>query len=235
MTALNEARTRRDWDYCLVMDSDLQHPPAQVKSMLALAEKTGVNIVDGVKAARGKEPLAYRLCAGIFYRLLYALCGVDMRASSDFKLLDRVSVERLCELKAGEPFFRGMCEFIGGRHVAYEFSVEPRVGDASRFTKRGLMRFALSAVLSGGAGPLRFLLYFGGAAAVIGLGGIIAALLAMLWVSGAGLWLLAALVVFFGGITVSAVGLVGEYAARACADAAGRPQFIVGERTDEND
>ena len=81
-------------DCCVVIDCDLQHPPQVIPQMLALW-RDGYEVVEGVKAGRGKEGLAYKLSAGLFYRMISRVTKIDMAASSDFKLLDRKAVDAL--------------------------------------------------------------------------------------------------------------------------------------------
>jgi polyisoprenyl-phosphate glycosyltransferase len=73
---------------CVVMDSDLQHPPELIPDMVRLWREEGWDIVDGVKSSRGQEALGYKLGAKLFYRLFLKLTGFDLRGASDFKLLD---------------------------------------------------------------------------------------------------------------------------------------------------
>ena len=81
-------------DAVIVMDCDLQHPPAVITQMWKLWQE-GAQVVEGVKSSRGKESLAHKLSAGLFYKIMSKLIGMDMNASSDFKLLDRQVVDVL--------------------------------------------------------------------------------------------------------------------------------------------
>ena len=56
--------------------------------------RSGAEVVEGIKESRGKESLAHKLSAGLFYRIMSKLIKMDMNASSDFKLLDRKVVDR---------------------------------------------------------------------------------------------------------------------------------------------
>ena len=84
-------------DAVIVMDCDLQHPPEVIPQMWEKWQQ-GAEIVEGIKADRGKESLGYKLSAGLFYKIMSKLIKMDMNASSDFKLLDRKVVQVLLEL-----------------------------------------------------------------------------------------------------------------------------------------
>ena len=132
----------------LVMDSDLQHPPGCVKEMVELMEREQADIVDGIKEKRGQEPLAYRLLANSFYRLMKPLTGLELERSSDFKLLDRRVVEALRRFEESSLFFRGLVAWVGFKRVTYRFAVNGPGCRRSRFTTGKLIRLALSAILS---------------------------------------------------------------------------------------
>ena len=70
---LSEARG----DCCAVMDTDLQHPPEKLVEMYRLWQQ-GAEVVEGVKASRGKESAAHSFAAKCFYRLISRAVGIDM-------------------------------------------------------------------------------------------------------------------------------------------------------------
>ena len=74
-------------DACIVMDCDLQHPPEVIPEMYRLW-KEGFEVVEGIKKSRGKESVFHSMFAGMFYGIMSKMMKMDMRSSSDFKLLD---------------------------------------------------------------------------------------------------------------------------------------------------
>ena len=79
-------------DCCVVMDGDLQHPVATIVEMYRLWQE-GYEIVEGVKSERGKENILYKFFAETFYKLISEYIKIDMKSSSDFKMIDRKVVE----------------------------------------------------------------------------------------------------------------------------------------------
>ena len=112
-------------DCCAVMDCDLQHPPEKLPEMYRLWQE-GWEVVNGVKADRGRESCFHRLAAGVFYRLMNRATGTDMTRASDFKLLDRRVVEILLSLPERKPFFRALAPWTGFRETELEYRVEAR-------------------------------------------------------------------------------------------------------------
>ena len=92
-------------DCCVVMDCDLQHPPMTIIEMYKLWER-GYEIVEGVKSSRGKEGLLHKTFAEFFYKTMSNFMGIDMKSSSDIKLLDRKVINILWKQKI--QYFRNV-------------------------------------------------------------------------------------------------------------------------------
>ena len=91
-------------DCCAVIDCDLQHPPEKLVEMYRLWEQ-GYEVIEGVKEDRGEESAFHRFAANSFYGLISRATGMDMAASSDFKLLDRKVVDALNAMPERNVFF----------------------------------------------------------------------------------------------------------------------------------
>lgn len=122
--------------------------------MLALW-RDGYEVVEGVKAGRGKEGLAYKLSAGLFYRMISRVTKIDMAASSDFKLLDRKAVDALAALQERSTFFRALSFWMGFRTARVEFTVAERAAGKSKWSFSSLLRYAVTNITSFTAVPLR--------------------------------------------------------------------------------
>lgn len=129
---------------CVVMDADLQHPPAVIPEMYRLWRTGEWDVVEGVKAARQRERGWNRLGARAFYALLKRFSGIDLDNASDFKLLDAkvVAAWRRCPEKV--TFFRGLSAWLGFRRRAVTFEVAPRAAGASHWSPFALMRLAIT-------------------------------------------------------------------------------------------
>ena len=99
-------------DCVAVIDCDLQHPPEKLVEMYRLWEQ-GVQVIEGVKADRGRESALHRLSAKIFYSLISRATKVDMSRASDFKLLDRRAVNVILTMREKRAFFRALSSWVG--------------------------------------------------------------------------------------------------------------------------
>ncbi len=141
-------------DIYVTLDSDLQHPPDHVRSMIDLLLDQSVDIVSGVKADRGDESWLHRLIAKSYYRFLGTLTHLDMQNSSDFKVFNRRVAEALRNFHERHIFFRGIVDWVGFEHVVSHFKVARRKAGSSRFSTLKLTKLALTAIISYTSKPL---------------------------------------------------------------------------------
>ena len=142
-------------DCCVVMDCDLQHPPETVVEMYRLWEQ-GYEVVEGVKHSRGKESLAHKASAGMFYKLISKAVGIDMSRASDFKLLDRKAVDALLDMPERNAFFRALSAWIGYKTTSVEFDVREREEGESKWSTKSLIRYAITNIVSFSSAPMQF-------------------------------------------------------------------------------
>jgi glycosyltransferase involved in cell wall biosynthesis len=213
---------------CVVfIDADLQHPPEVIPKMLA-AWQAGADIVDGVKAHRGREGFAYRLFAETFYWLMGSAVGSSLRDSSDFKLLDRAVADAIRAMPERTRFLRGLVAWVGFRRETVSFQVQPRAAGQTRWSSFGLFRYSLNNLVSFSSFPLRVVAWVG---AVIILGGAMLALRALYqWFSGTaidGFTTVIVLQTVLSGVTLLSIGVIAVYIAQMYDELKGRPVYVV--------
>ena len=124
---------------CVVMDCDLQHPPEKIIEMYHLWEQ-GYEIVEGVKADRGKESALHTVFANFFYGLMSKATGFNMRQASDFKLMDRKVVSALLNMKEKNAFFRALSSWVGFKTISIDFKVQERTVGSSKWSTWALVQ-----------------------------------------------------------------------------------------------
>ncbi len=216
-------------DLVLLMDADLQHPPALIGDMVA-AWRDGADMVYTVRATRGDESFLKKLGAGAFYRIVNAGSPVPIPANAgDFRLLDRQVVEALKSLPERNRFMKGLYAWVGFRSVAVAYEPNERHAGDSSFSMRSLSRLAITGVTAFTNAPLRLWSAVGGAIAVCSLlGGV--------WIvidhyttgdSVPGWATLAVSAMFFSGIQLLSIGILGEYVGRIFDEVKQRPVYLV--------
>lgn len=219
-------------DAVIVMDCDLQHPPTAIPLMWDKWQK-GAEVVEGIKSDRGKESLAYKLSAGLFYQIMSKLIKIDMNASSDFKLLDRKVVNVLLALPERNTFFRALTFWAGFRTETVEYEVQERQFGKSKWSLWSLMKYAITNATSFSTLPLQLITVMG---VVSILGSVILAIQTLvrylLGNSVEGFTTVILLVLIIGGFIMLSLGIIGHYIARIYEEVKGRPKYIISRVTD---
>lgn len=214
-------------DAVIVMDCDLQHPPAVIPEMWKKWQN-GVEIVEGIKDSRGKESFFYKISAGLFYKIMSKLMKMDMSASSDFKLLDRKVVNVLLELPERNTFFRALTFWAGFRTETVAYEVQDRQYGESKWSFWSLMKYAISNATSFSTLPLQFVTVTGWFSILFSVILAIQTLVRYLMGSAVeGFTTVILLILIVGGFIMVSLGVIGHYIARIYEEVKGRPKYII--------
>lgn len=220
-------------DGCIVMDCDLQHPPEVIPEMYRLWQD-GYEVVEGIKKSRGKESILYGMSAGLFYGIMSRMMRMDMRSSSDFKLLDRKVVNVLLGLGERNTFFRALSFWAGFRAAKVEYEVQERAFGSSKWSFRSLVRYAVSNVTSFSTIPLQMVTVMGMVSIIFSV--ILALQTLVKYLTGTaveGFTTVILLILIIGGFIMISLGIIGHYLARIYEEVKGRPRYIIRSRTQD--
>lgn len=215
---------------CLVMDCDLQHPPALIPKMYRLW-KDGFEVVEGVKASRGKENPLHTLCAKGFYRLISSATGIDMSQASDFKLLDRKAVDALLILPERAPFFRALSSWVGFKTISIPFEVQQRTTGTSKWSLWSLIKYAIRNITSFSGAPMQLVTLLGWIMLVASIALGIQSLYR--YFSGTaleGFTTVILLQLIIGSVLMISLGIIGHYISRIYDEIKARPRYIIRQR-----
>lgn len=214
----------------VVMDGDLQHPPALIP-MMVKCWKEGADVVEAVKQHRGRESGYSKARAQIFYRIFTRLTGYDLHGASDFKLMDRRVLEAWRRMGERNLFFRGMNAWLGFKRVQIPFDVPERIGGESGWSLLQLTRLAMTAVTSFSSAPLHLITLTGAGFAIFAL--ILGVQTLYLKFAGKaidGFTTVILLLLVIGGVVMLGLGIIGTYIARIYEEVKGRPRYIIAEQ-----
>ncbi|MEY4642609.1 MAG: hypothetical protein RLZZ227_2603 [Pseudomonadota bacterium] len=217
-------------DAVIVMDSDLQHPPALLEQMIEQWQQ-GFDVVEACKSARGTETRFRKLCCGIFYGAFDRLTGLQLRNQSDFKLLDRKVVDFYCSLPERERFFRGLVNWMHFDTTQLYFEVPPRTRGATTWSHWRLFKYALASITSFTSFPLQIVTLCGGLTFLVSL--VVGSIAIVDKISGRavdGFSTVILLILAIGSVLMFSLGLIGMYIARIYEEVKRRPAWIVDER-----
>jgi dolichol-phosphate mannosyltransferase len=215
---------------CIVIDSDLQHPPELIPEMVRLWRDEHWDIVEGIKRTRGTEPLINKIGARFFYRTLSRLSGYDLYGSSDFKLLDRKVIDAWLDMRERNTFFRGMITWLGYRRKQISFSVPTRRLTQSRWSFFGLFKLAVIAITAFSSLPLQAVTLLGGLFLFCAI--LFSGYALVLYFTGLalpGFTTVIILEMLMGGVLMISLGIIGTYIAQIYQEVKYRPRYVVSQ------
>ena len=218
-------------DAVIVIDADLQHPPAAIPEMLRLWQD-GAHVVEAVKRNRTGQSLGNRLAGRLFNVTFTRLTTVDLVNATDFRLLSRLAVDALLSLPEHASFFRGTSSWIGFPRAALEVDIDHRAGGASRWTLRSLFRLAVNGLTSFTSAPLHLVTL--GGIAFAGFSVVLGTQTLVRWMRGgsvAGFPTVILLLLVMGTFILLGLGIIGEYLARIHEEVRARPRYLVQQRS----
>ncbi len=214
------------------IDVDLQDPPEVIGAMLA-KWRDGNEVVYGVRTNRKTDSLPKRLTADLYYRAHNYLSSDKIpEHAGDFRLLDRAVVEIIRAMPERNRFMKGLFAWSGFRQAAVEYERAPRAVGETKFRYWKLWTLALDGITSASTMPLRIWSYIGLVIAFL-------SLLYAVWVvvktiffgsDVAGYPSLMVAVLFFGGLQLVSLGVLGEYVGRILIETKRRPLYVVRKK-----
>lgn len=213
----------------IVIDADLQDPPEVIPEMVA-KWREGYEVVYGKRAKREGETFFKRFTASFFYRLLRAMTDIDIPLDTgDFRLVDRKVVEVMRLLREKNRFIRGLVAWVGFRQAALEYVRHRRFAGTTKYPLRKMLKLAWDGITAFSNKPLKIAAYLGFALSFLSfvylLVIVVAKLLGKSTVPG---WAsLAVINLFFSGVILIILGIMGEYIGRIYDEAKNRPLYVV--------
>lgn len=230
--ALTAGLDHAQGDVVILMDADFQHPLSTIPDFL---EKwyEGYEMVYGVRRGREMEPKWKKLGARLFYKILSAGSRQPIPTDAgDFRLIDRKVVNALKQLPERSRFMKGLYAWVGFKTIGVPFDVQDRFAGTSQFKVRHLSALAITAITAFSDLPLRVWSIIG--AFISGCSLIYAVyIMYQTVIQGndvAGWSTLAVGLLFFGGVQLLSIGILGEYIARIFNEVKQRPNYIMSEK-----
>jgi dolichol-phosphate mannosyltransferase len=224
-------------DAVAVIDADLQDPPEVI---LRLVEKwrEGYDVVNAVREQR-KESFVKRFAYALFYRIYRRLANIDVPLDSgDFALMDRRVVEVMNALPEKNRFVRGLRSWSGFRQTGVAYERASRAAGETKYSFRKLVRLAFDGIVNFSTAPLSLIFGLGAITAALAL---VAAAAYLAWRlsdipilgytpgQAPGFTTLILVILFFSGVQLISIGILGEYLGRIYQETKMRPTYVVKE------
>ncbi len=226
MTAgLDEAKG----DAVIVIDADLQDPPELITEMVQKWHE-GFDVVYAKRIERKGESFVKKATAHLFYKLINKISDYDIPENvGDFRLMSRQAVDALNQVRERKRFMKGLFAWIGFPQTAIEYSRDPRFAGETNWNYKKLFKFAIEGISSFTQEPLRLATYAGFMTAfgafVLGLYFIIKTLLFGEAIQG--FPTLITVILFFSGVQLLSIGILGEYIGHMFIESKQRPLYFI--------
>ncbi len=218
-------------DAVICLDADMQHPPDMIPAMLA-RWRDGVQMVYAVRASRHDETRLKRLGTRVFYALMHGAGGLRVPANAgDFRLMDRAVVDALKQLPERDRFMKGLFAWVGFESEAISYMPPERLHGVSRFRPLKLLGFAIDGLTAFTTWPLRLISLVGACLSLVAfLYGLFIIITHLLFGDPVRGWAtLISVILFFSGVNLMSLGVVGEYVSRIFTEVKARPIYLVRE------
>jgi glycosyltransferase involved in cell wall biosynthesis len=231
-TAITAGMDYASGDAVVVIDADLQDPPEVIPEMLE-KWREGYDVVYGQRVKRQGETFFKKVTAKIFYRTLNRLTDVEIPVDTgDFRLIDRKICDALKKVDEKNRYIRGIISWLGFKSIAVPFVREKRFAGTTKYPLKKMLKFASDAIISFSHKPLKLATYFGFFLSFASFAYLIVTIILKVfsiiqtvpgWAS------IVAINLFFNGIILLILGIIGEYIGRIYDEAKNRPLYVIRE------
>lgn len=222
-------------DCVVIMDADLQDPPEVIDEMIQLWQE-GYDDVYGTRKSRGNEPWIRRNLTTLYYKILKRASDIPvLQNTGDFRLLDRICIDSLREMRETQRYTKGLYCWIGYRKKEITFDRQDRAAGKTHWNFLQLCSLAVEGITSYTTFPLRI-------ATVLGLvGSIISIILIIFYLVKTIIWgdpvqgfpTLITVLLFMGSLILFFLGVIGEYLGRIFNEVKRRPPYFIREMDGE--
>ena len=220
-----------DADAVITMDADLQHPPDLIPEFIKWWHE-GYDVVYAYRKDKNVHAGFFtRIRSRLFYKVINAFSDVKLENGiSDFKLLDKKVVDIINELPEERPFLRGLVKWVGFKQKGIEYEPMERFSGSTKYTLDNLLKLATQGLTSFSTKPLTLAIYLGfffSAAPLVYFPYVLLSLYFHWERSGSGWASVIVTIVFFGGLQLIIMGIIGLYLGKTFNQGKKRPRYII--------
>jgi dolichol-phosphate mannosyltransferase len=217
-------------DVLIMMDCDLQHPPNLIKELLNKYEQ-GYDIVRTNRIENQASGFIKRKTSNLFYKLLNHLSDITLeKGSADFRLISGKAIDQLKLFNEFDLFYRGLIKWIGFKQISLAYHPEQRLSGQTKYTYKKMISFGLNGFTSFSTKPLYFAAYLGLIFSILSTLSIPYIIHAFYTGSQVPGWAsVIATIVFFGGLNLMILGIIGIYLSKLFTQSKNRPHYIIKE------
>jgi dolichol-phosphate mannosyltransferase len=220
---------KNDVDAIISMDGDMQHPPKIIPKLIQKWEE-GFEVVYTIREEDKKLGFIKNKTSNLFYGLMNKLSDIKFEpGTADFRLIDKKVAQVFSDFTENELFIRGIINWVGFKQFAIHYEPNERYSGKSKYTVGKMMRFAVQGITSFSTKPLSMAIILGISLSVMAFIFYISYVLYSIYyghvISG---WAsVITTVVFFGGLNLVVLGIIGVYIGKLFMQSKGRPNYLI--------
>jgi len=217
-----------DGDYTFIIDADLQDPPELFPDMIKKMDETGSDIIYGVRKSRKGESFLKKASSKGFYRTFNMLSDIKFPVDTgDFRLINKKVLMEFNRLSEKKKYVRGLFTWLGFIQEPFFYEREKRMGGKSKYNYSRLIRLAMDVIFSFSKKPLKLAFSIGLLCIFMTLGLLVYVIISKVSNSVPGWASTVTIIIFFGGVQMFTVGVLGEYLSIIFDEVKNRPEFII--------
>ena len=221
-------------DMAVIIDADLQDPPELIPEMIKTLENSDAQVVYCVRKSRKGEGIFKKISAKAFYRLLNFFSEVKLPVDTgDFRLVDKSIIREFNQMHEKGKYIRGLVSWIGFKQVPFYYEREARFAGQTKYPFSKMIKLATTSLLYFSTKPLKL-------ATALGFISVAISLILAVWSilgkvmgythANSGWTSLFVLIIFFGGVQLLTIGIVGAYIGNLFDEIKNRPEYIIDKK-----
>lgn len=218
-------------DYAVILDADLQHPPALIPKMLEAMEE-GYDCCATNRATRDGDPFLRTFLTRRFYGFINKISEVNMPdGAGDFRMMSRKMVEAVIALSEVQRFSKGIFSWVGFNTKWISFNDVERAAGETKWNFWGLLKYAVAGITAFSTFPLKVAIYLGSLISASSFVYLMYIIIKTL-VHGRdfpGYASMITILLFLGGCIMLCCGIMGEYIAKIYIEVKNRPVYIIAD------
>ena len=223
-----------DADLAVIIDADMQDPPELIPELLDTQAREHANVVYCVRRSRAGESFFKLFTAKAFYRIMNRMSEVNFPLDTgDFRLIDRKVINAFNQLHERGKYIRGLISWVGFHQVPFYYEREARIAGETKYPLGKMVRFASNAMLYFSKKPLQLATGLGFISVLVGI--VLAIWFTLGKIYGfsnaeVGWTSIMTSIIFFGGVQLLTVGVLGQYVGILFDEIKARPEYIIDEQ-----
>jgi len=220
-------------EYVVIMDADMQDPPALLRKMYNIVKNEGYDCAATRRVTRKGEPKIRSFFARQFYKIIDKLTDFEMvDGARDYRFMTKQMADSVASMKEYNRFSKGLFSFVGFKTKWLEYENIERVAGETKWSFWKLFKYAVEGIVAFSTTPLILSSIFGMIFCILAGLAILAIIIKTLifgdptsgWPS------LVCIIVFVSGVQLMFLGIIGQYLSKMYLEVKNRPIYIVKEK-----